>query len=296
MMGRRGLAPALAMLVAMAAIVAPAPARASFADHADPVLRALWIEGLALERREELLESTRRYEAIAEVVPGSAFIHWRIARNYWRFAERLPMDDKQGRLGYFGRADDWAGRSLEIDEGCGECVLWKVAALGRLATTRGLFQAAGSASTIADLIERGIALNPDHSDDPRNVTLANLYYAGAAFYRIVPDWIWLRLVIGVRGDRQRALEYIHRAIEISEPRVDYQVELGAVLLCMGTEDAEVARVEEGREVLRAALALDDYQSTDHFDREHAAILLVEPGRACGYSRDGWIDMAEAAKG
>src|SRR5512134_2953375 len=64
----------------------------------DPTLRALWTEGLEFERRESLLESTRCYETLAEALPGSAFIRWRIARNYWRYAERLASDDKAGRL------------------------------------------------------------------------------------------------------------------------------------------------------------------------------------------------------
>jgi tetratricopeptide (TPR) repeat protein len=285
----------LALLAWLALALPPLVAHASFADHDDPALRELWAEGLEFERREELAESTRRYEAIAEAVPDSAFIRWRIARNYWRQGERLPMDDKRGRLATFGAAKEWADRSLALDQECGECVLWKMAAMGRLATTGGVIRAASSASRIARLIERGIALRPTHADNERNVTLANLYYAGSAFYRVVPDWIWLRWVIGVRGDNHRALDYIRKAIEICDVRVDYQVELGAVLLCIGTDEDDEARIEEGRAVLRRAMQIEEFQSTDYFDREHARIMIEEPERACGYSRDSWIDLSRAAR-
>ena len=288
-------APLLAVLAWVVVALPLFAAQGSFANHEDPVLRALWAEGLELERREELLESTRRYEAIAEAVPSSVFIRWRIARNYWRYGERLPMDNKRGRLESFGAAKEWAERSLELDEECGECVLWQLAAMGRLATTGGVIKAARSASRIARLIERGIALRPTHVDNERNATLANLYYAGSAFYRVVPDWLWLRWVIGVRGDNHRALDYIQKAIAISSARVDYQVELGAVLLCIGTDDRDEARIEQGRAVLRRAMEIEDFQSTDSFDREHARIMIEEPKRACGYSRDGWIDLGRAAR-
>lgn len=282
-------------VLAASLLATPAGALAPFEQDADPRIRALWLEGLDLERQDELLESSGRYERIAEALPASAFIRWRLSRNYWRYAEQLALDDKRQRLHFFGLATRWADEGISADDECGECFFWKAASLGRLATTRGVVQAAGSASTIAQLIERGIALHPTHRDGPRNVTLANLYYAGSAFYRVVPDWWWLKVVIGVRGDNHRALDYIDRAIEICGDRIDYQVERGAVLLCIGSEEGDPQRIEEGRAVLRRSLAIQDYQSTDHFDRAHAKILIDDPSRACGYSRDGWIDLAEVAR-
>jgi hypothetical protein len=98
-------------------------------------------------------------------------------------------------------------------------------------------------------------------------------------------------VIGVQGDKQRSLEYIHKALEISEPRVDYQVELGAVLLCMGHELRDPQRIEEGRRALRDAMGIPHFQVTDSIDIEHARVLMSEPQRACSYSRDGWLEVS-----
>jgi hypothetical protein len=283
-------------LAGLALAVLAGEARAQLpAEHPDPALRELWAEGLALERREELIESSRRYERLAERLPASAFVRWRLARNYWRHGERLPVEARRDRLLWFEQAERWASAALVLDARCGECVLWKLASLGRIATTAGVWQAAGMASRIAELIDLGLELRPTHVDNPDNVELANLYYAGAAFYRVVPDWWWLTLAIGVRGDNHRALDYIQKAIAISGSRLDYRVELGAVLLCIGSDEEDPARVEEGRRVLAQAMALPDFQSTDRFDREHARVLATEPERACGYSRDGWIDLEEAAR-
>ncbi|MDH5307153.1 MAG: hypothetical protein OEW02_08215 [Myxococcales bacterium] len=300
--GRRFVVRGVAMLLIPCWAAASALHPDAIADFMPPELGALrgdpqvqmwWNEGTDLERREQLLESTQRYEQIEALLPGSAFLQWRIARNYWRHAELLPADDKSSRQHYFGLADAWASRSLESNPECGECILWKLASMGRLATTGGVLQAMHLASTIAAMIERGIALNPTHHDEGRaNVALANLYYAGAAFYRIVPERVWVKWMIGVRGDRERSLDYIRKAMAISNPRVDYQVELGAVLLCIGHDRHDAARIEEGRQALREAMGIARFQSTDDLDLAHARILLDAPERACGYSRDGWIELSE----
>ncbi|MEN8184582.1 MAG: hypothetical protein ABFS46_18825 [Myxococcota bacterium] len=288
-----------------ALLAAPGPVPADPAEAAAPTpeiafpalehlederLLGIWREGVELEVREELLAATACYEDIARELPRSPFIHWRIARNYWRVGERLPWEDKAGRMYYFELAEGWADGGLALDERCGECVLWKLAARGRQASTGGRARAARLASEIAELIDRGIALQPSHRDHAANATLGNLYYAGSAFYRILPDWWWLKLVIGVRGDKRRALDYIHRALEISDSRIDYWVELGAVQLCIGHSRGKPKRIEEGRVALRRALELEHFQSTDRYDVEHARILLRTPERACGYARDGWIEL------
>ena len=165
-------------------------------------------------------------------------------------------------------------------------MLWKFIAMGRQATTVGIWSAARSAKEMSQLLETGIELQPTHRDEPGNSTLGNLYYSGAVFYRVVPDSWWVKLLIGVRGDLDHSLDYIRKAVALSQDRVDYRVELGAVLLCRGTQKHKPESVAEGIEVLEAARKLKPYLSTDHLDLEHAGLLIASPDRACGYSRDG----------
>lgn len=259
----------------------------------DPSLRDLWKQGLTFERRELLVESAEVYERIVERVPEESYTYWRVARNYWRAGEGLDLDLDMERMSYFERAEQWAARGIAVDSDCAPCMLWKFVAMGRKATTLGLWSAARSAKEMSQLLERGIELKPTHRDEPGNSTLGNLYYSGAVFYRVVPDSWWVKLLIGVRGDLDRSLEYIQNAVELSRGRVDYRVELGATLLCYGTRKNEPKRVEEGIAVLQQAVGLDPYLSTDHLDLEHAVLLMERPDRACGYSRDGFIDMDEA---
>jgi hypothetical protein len=249
-----------------------------------------WEKGIELERAERFLASAQQYEQIILVVPEEEYTYWRIARNYWRHAEALPTEASDTRLVYFERATEWADRGLVVNPDCGACMLWKFVSLGRQATTRGLLSAVSDAREMNRLLSRGIELQPGHRDNSGNSTLGNLYYAASVFYRIVPDWWWLRVFVGVQGDKARSVRYARRAVESSPVRVDYRIELGASLLCLGTVERQSEPLAEGVKVLRTAMGLPDYLRTDAVDREHAQVLLGAPEKACGYSRDGFIDV------
>ena len=77
-------------------------------------------------------------------------------------------------------------------------------------------------------------------------------------------------------------------------RVDYQVELGAVLLCYGTERDRNEAIKEGRAVLANASAFDRLLPTDDLDLEFARIMSERPELACSFSRDGFVDVKKAA--
>jgi tetratricopeptide (TPR) repeat protein len=263
--------------------------------HLDADEVRLWNEGIALETEERLEESIERYTKLARMHPSSPFLAWRVARNHWRRGELLPVDAKEKRHEAYSAALAWAERAVAADPECGECVFWKMAAMGRLATTVGVIESASMAPEIAALIDRGIALNPTYSDTEWNHTLANLYFASSAFYRITPDWMWLDWVLGVRGDKDRALEYIERALEIAPMRVDYTLEHGVVLTCIGVERDDAAALSRGRSELRKVGGMRRIMGTDAIDKQNAALLLRRPELACGYSRDGFVDFSEARR-
>ena len=261
----------------------------------NPSLRPLWRGALDLERRGHLQESARRYELIALAIPEEAYTYWRLARNYWRLGENLPLDLKAERGRYFDLSEEWAGRGLEVNSDCAACMLWKFVSMGRQATTRGLLTAAGDVREMDELLRRGIQLAPSHRDNDGNMTMGNLYYAGSVFYRVVPEWWWLKWLIGVRGDKAKSLDYARNAVGLAPVRIDYRVELGASLPCLGLDRGDSHQISEGKKVLRAARGLGDFLSTDELDKRHAEVLIEFPERACGYSRDGFIDVEGLGK-
>jgi hypothetical protein len=222
--------------------------------------------------------------------PDVAYGYWRVSRNLWRYAEeRLPVDAKAERMAFFERADEWATEGLAVDPDCAPCMLWKFGAMGRIATTRGVMSSLAMGREMRGLLERGIALEPDFADTPTNSTLGNLYYASAVFHRVIPEWTWLEWVAGVKGDLARSLEMIRSAVDLAPSRIDYLVEYGAVLGCYGDRRGEAWAREEAGRVLARATRLDPHAGTDAIDQEHARILMSDPSKSCGYSRDGWID-------
>jgi len=287
--------PLLAALLAVAAF-APAPARADLeaALAARPdgaALRALWLDGCQLERDDDLVAAAARFERLAEAVPAEPEPLWRLSRLEWRRGERIAPASKDERLAHFERGEEQARRGLALDPRCAECMFWRAAALGRITTTRGVFESARLVPVIADLLARAIALHPTWRDGPDDTTLGNLYHYSAAFYRLVPDWVWLAWVLGVRGDKERSVELSRRAVSISPQRVDYQVELGAGLLCLGTLRKRPELLREGVGVLRHSQSLAPFAEV-RLDLAYAQVLIEQPERACSYARDGWIEIGE----
>ncbi len=264
-------------------------------------LQQRWRQGRDLEISEEFMAAAHLHEALAAARPDSAYAYWKVSRNLWRHAERLPVDAKAERMALFERADAWATRGLDVDPDCAPCMLWKFGAMGRIATTRGVMQSLTMGREMRGLLERGIALEPTFADTPMNSTLGNLYYASAVFHRVVPEWTWLEWFFGVKGDLDRSLEMIRDAVDLAPDRIDYLVEYGAVLQCYGQRRDESWAGAEAARVLGRATRLEPHIGTDTIDQGHARTLMADPSKACGYSRDGWIDTsrraaAEARKG
>lgn len=262
----------------------------------DEELARLWTRGLRLEEELQFVESSKVWEDVVRRVPRQSHTYWRIARNYLRQGQMIPEEETDEQAKYYALTEEWSERGLEVDPQCAECYLYKFAGLGRRIFLGNIVVAARRASELAELLDRSIALQPQYRDNEWNSELGNLYYAAAAFYRVLPEWRWLKWVIGVRGDKQRALEYSRKANEISRGRVDYHLALGASLLCVGNEKNQKELVDEGIAVLNRVENLPILMETDDRDRVIAKALAAQPGRACGYTHHDWIDVDKELAG
>ncbi len=251
----------------------------------DPALRALWIEGRARRAAGDRLGAAEAYERIAAQRPQGRHTHWLIAQCYWEHVDQVPDEQTDTRAWYYEKVRDWATRGLAIDPDCGECYLYQAAGLGGLARRHGQVVAATRVAAIAAALERGIAImsaRPDHRTNPE---LEELYYAAAQLYRRVPEWPWLRWVLGVSGDRRRAVEYMRKANEIAGQRLEYMVELGASLLCLGNEEQDAALIAEGEALLEQVAALPARRPADLADQGNAQRLHADASAACGFERE-----------
>jgi tetratricopeptide (TPR) repeat protein len=253
-------------------------------------------EGRALERDEprqaveHYLEAARLFDEVAREQPLLAQAYWRSARAFWGAGETLPLEAKEERIGYFEFAELRSNRGLEVDPDCAECMLWKFASMGRLRTTRGVWAGIRGVPEMADLLDRAIELNPTYADHEHNSTLGNLHYTSAIFYRVFPDWFWIGWLLGVKGDKERALSHSLKALTLHPSRLDYLVEVGCQFVCLGSARNDPARLQLGREVLRAAVMNEPRNQDEERELMAAAVMLQSPARSCGYTGDTWIEF------
>jgi hypothetical protein len=252
-------------------------------------LRTAWVRALDHERRYDFLKAAKTFENLIAEAPEEPHTYWRTARAYAWLAELTPASDVETRARYGTLAMAWADRGLAIDPGCGECCFYKYAGMGRVAMARGILSSMLWLKQISETLDRCMQIPPAFVHEPWNPELGNFYYAAAAFYRMLPDSRVLEISVGARGDPQRSLELSRRAIALAAQRIDYNVGLGASLLCVASTEDRDDLLREGRIVLQGVPEFRDLMPTDPLDRRAARRLLAEPERACGYSRDAWND-------
>ena len=260
---------------------------------ADPGLAALWKQARSHEDARRLLETAEIFERITELDPGDSTAYWRAARGYWLAADELvALEERPGRMRWFERSNELSARGIEVDPECAGCMLWKFAAMGRLRTARGVWTGIRQVPEMAELVDRGIELQPTYADGPNNSTLGGLHYSAAIFYRVMPDWFWLRWFLGVRGDKERALGHIRTALALHPNRVDYRVELASQLLCLGSTKEQPERLQQGIEAAKHAIAMPAADLDDEREIAAVKIMLAEPRKSCGYTGDTWLEFDE----
>jgi tetratricopeptide (TPR) repeat protein len=224
---------------------APAAAQTAHVSAPPPVSFELRAQGEALESGGDLLGAAAGFEAALDGAPRDGHLHWRIARDLLRHAERNASLDDDEREGLYERARDWAHAGREVAPDCAECCLYEFASTARLATVRGVARAVGAVREAGQLLEQCLA-NPPSWVDATGSEEAALYYGASVYYRMLPDSAWLSWATGERSDAGRATELARRALAIERGRARYQLELAAALLCDGARRDDAAALAEGR--------------------------------------------------
>lgn len=215
---------------------------------------------------------------------------WRKARNLYDIGEELPDDDKEGRMKVYEEMIALTQDCMNRDEKAAACVFFYGVGHGRASTTRGLAASLFAADEVEEswlkALEMPSAYTNRRGDSVKIWSLLGL----GIFYRMVPDWWIVKLVVGTRGDKEKSIEYLRRGVAEIPNRIDMRKELGVSLICYGAEEDDEDAIKEGREILEkvAAGTWRDYRNVDPIDMRHAKeILQREPDEVCGYSRDGY---------
>lgn len=277
--------------------LAPLPAVGSFPPslyspdlRGDPTLSHLWARTVAAERIRDVERAAELKRRVLELVPEDVHTRWRLARDLLNLGEAMPPDQHQERLGIYREARALASQAAADDPDCVECCFYDFAATSRIATLKGALRSISLVKASGQLLERCLAMEPSvWSDTDWNHERANLYYGAAVYYRMVPDTWWMERLLGFRGDKRTAVRLARQAYAVTPGRIDYRVELGVALICLGnTTDEDEARAE-GMALLGNLDELPQRIATDPLDRLRAAEVRAEPDTACENARSFEIE-------
>jgi len=253
-------------------------------------------QAVQLEATGDAEAAEALYQSLMRTAPDVSAAYGHGARALFTLAERTDAAENELRIQILERAMEWAGRGLEVDPECATCMLYRAAALGRLSVIHGPLWGGRHVSELMGLLTRGIELEPDERDGPESSTLGNLYFARAIVYRTVPEWFWLRWVIGLRGDIDAALVDIAKARALHPSRLDMQVEHAVILICHALRRDTPEHRHRGLALLRRAANAPAKTAIELKDQVMARALLNAPDRACEFSRDGFLDFEEHRDG
>lgn len=239
----------------------------------------LRVQSEMLEGKGDMLGAAALLEAALASSPGDPQLHWRIARDLMRHAERNPKLEASERAALYEQARGWAQSGRRLAPDCAECCLYEFAGTARLASVHGLTRAVGSVREAGRLLHECLA-NPPRWSDASGSEEAALYYGASVYFRLMPDSEWMSWATGQRSDATRAVEFARRAVAIEGERTRYRLELAAALLCDGARRTDAATLAEGRRWLAGAA------EGRGGDAERARELLADdPQQGCELSHD-----------
>ncbi len=234
-------------------------------------------------------------EARLKADPKDIEALWRKARSIYGKGEIMANQGASAatRIQMYGEVVALGERILAIQPGHGEGLHWYGTGLGRTATAKGVL----SSLFMADDIE-GAWLGATKSSyryravDGSSSFPADSYYALGQFYRLCPDSSIVKLLTGTRGDIDKSVQWLRKAVADTPNRPEFAKELGVSLLCKAERDDDSAALAEGRQWLQKSLAMPGDKPTDKLDKQQIPVILSRADEACGYSRDGWQDVSE----
>jgi hypothetical protein len=280
--------PALAFLTLVAADPAPAgpvmPARAEDSRHLD-------LERLYHEDKPKL--GVAKTRARLREHPDDVELYVLLARFLYEIGERHARDsdfDKEGLYAEMVKLLEHAREKRPGDARIG----WGLGvAKARLATTRGVLASLFMGREIEKLwLEAAIAGSEYRSLGGEEELPCDAYLTLGIFYRLVPDWWIVKVISGTRGDLDESVRWLEKADRCSPGKVRVLKEVGAGQLCFANKRDDPKMLAKGKATLRRALKGKAAQHSDRVDLRHARLLLADPDRACGYSRDGQQKLDE----
>lgn len=249
----------------------------------------------ALEKARLMYAEARRRD------PENPESYWAQGETNYTLGELLPETDKTRREALYEEIVALTKTCLKKFPGDPGCNHFFATGMGRLATTHGVLSSMRSAADIERAWVRALAAKPTRVMVWSDPLLVNIEYGLGVYYRMAPDWWIMKVMLGTRGDKKKAVQLFRAAVEAQPYRLELEKEYAVALLCYADSEDDEKVMNEGKALMRRIIAGDfdkeDVRATDAVDKKHAAEMLADPAKACGYSRDGYqeIDRDKAEK-
>ncbi len=176
-----------------------------------------------LEKAQQLLMD------LLEGEPNNVQALCLMAKAHFYYGDKV---DKDRRVEVFQQGQAFAERAVKLDPHSPDAHYWSAALMGRVGEAQGIFQSLFMIRPMQEHLEQVLKLDEDY---------AWAYYVLSRLYYDTP-----RKPLSV-GDKEKALEYAWRAVELDPCEPEFTVHLGKLLVAQ-------KRMEEAEEVLLQALS------------------------------------------
>ena len=219
--------------------------------------------------------------------PNDADLYFHVVRFMFDVAEVWDRTDKTiDRRGYYEHMVELCDRGLAIDPHHSNLRFSRGAALGRVATTRGVL---ASMSLVKPILDTWLSVA---AEDHRYRSIGGEHHMpcdaflglGVAL-RLLPDSWFVQVFTGIRGDLTSSLDWLTKADQCEANRIAVVKELGVTQLCYGKKRKDPASTVAGQATLNRLAKLTPRHEKERIDLAHGTMILENPNLACGYSRD-----------
>ena len=261
----------------------------------------LWI--LRQEVPGYLVEVEKALDKIEQLDPKLSYTHWSRARvAFWKKEAYYPLETKETKGQYDKEKLDLANQCHRHSDRClalapenAECHMMKGVCYSMQASTWG--QGWKTLSVLIPMDKEWVMASELPSSFTHmggEVTTKQLsVILRGILYRVMPDSFWLRFFAGIRGNKEKAYQWIKESISsrlLKEPVL--LLEFAAAAICYGRSESKPERISEGYAILRDGMKIPTRYPLDDFDKLKMAVLLERPEKACSYRRERFEEVTQ----
>ena len=243
-----------------------------------------------LERHIEIIEKTLQKHP--KWVDGL----WILACETFQLGSSYTKEEEQP----FGREILLKGQKateacLSLDPENPICKFFLASAMAKIGTIDGVLASISAAERVKDLWQ-------DVTKSPYNIQFTPaismqgaVRYALGIFYRLVPDYVALEWMYGVKGDLEKSVSFHQKSLAIDDPRLPCSnLMLGAALLCLSETQMDDGMEEQGEKTRADGLSYleiaqkseGSFSVNSAMCKKDALMLMQRPQDACSYSMAG----------